>query len=87
MRVPAPGTNRRAGGTVGSTAAVAAGRGGLWARLAAAAVADDLVADEPPHVDFLRRMAEIDEAYDRGLDEGPSATVIDLQAARTRRRR
>jgi hypothetical protein len=42
---------------------------------------------EPPHVDFLRRMAEIDEAYDQGLDRRPGAQVYDLDAARRHRRR
>jgi hypothetical protein len=42
---------------------------------------------EPPHVDFLRRMAEIDEAYDRGLEASPGARVLDFEAARARRSR
>jgi len=87
MRVTAPGTDARAGGSVGSTAAAAPGPQGLWARLAAAAVADDLYEPEtePPHVDFLRRMSEIDAAYDRGLDADPGAAVIDFESAKERR--
>lgn len=88
MRVEASGTDANAGGPVGSAAAAAPGPQGLWARLAAAAVADELeeVEPEPPHVDFLRRMAEIDAAYDRGLDADPGADVIDFETrARSRR--
>jgi hypothetical protein len=57
--------------------------------LAAAAVADDVYEpeSEPPHVDFLRRMSEIDAAYDRGLDADPGAAVIDFEAARAQRGR
>jgi hypothetical protein len=65
--------------------------------LAAAAVADELSepVSEPAHVDFLRRMAEIDDAYDRGIatayDRGiaadQGATVVDFVAARQRLRR
>jgi hypothetical protein len=62
--------------------------------LAAAAVADELpVEPEPPHVDFLRRMAEIDQAYDQALlpptiepDAPEIHNVVDLQAARQRLR-
>jgi hypothetical protein len=56
--------------------------------MAAAAVADEAYGphNEPPHVDFLRRMAEIDEAYDRGLPAKPDAEVVDLAAARARLR-
>lgn len=99
MRVTAPGTEARTGGSVGPTAAAAPDPPaaphprGLWARLAAAAVADELpVEAEPPHVDFLRRMAEIDREYDQGLvaPEPPAGTadenVVDLQAARQRLR-
>jgi hypothetical protein len=38
-------------------------------------------------VDFLRRMAEIDDAYDRGLDGSGGAEVLDFEAARARRSR
>jgi hypothetical protein len=58
--------------------------------MAAAAVADDVFApnEELPHVDFLRRMAEIDATYDAGDgdDAGPSASVVDFAAARARLR-
>jgi hypothetical protein len=58
--------------------------------MAAAAVADDV--DGPnrdlPHLDFLRRMAAIDEDYATGrvgdLDDG--ADVIDFASARKRLR-
>lgn len=88
MRVMAPGTEARTGGSVRSTAAAVRGPQGLWAAMAAAAVADEAYdpSNEPPHVDFLRRMAEIDEAYDRGLVTPPDAEVIDLAAARARLR-
>jgi hypothetical protein len=59
----------------------------LWARLAAAAVADEVPPEpEPPHVDFLRRMAEIDDAYDQGLTSDAGASVVDFAAARRRLR-
>jgi hypothetical protein len=55
--------------------------------LAAAAVADEVpLATEPAHVDFLRRMAEIDQAYDRGIAADQGATVVDFEAARQRLR-
>jgi len=60
--------------------------------LAAAAVADEIEPDpepEPAHVDFLRRMHEIDEAYDQGLvtaRPAPDAEVVDFTAARDRLR-
>lgn len=89
MRVTAPDTDARARGSVGSTAAAPPGPQGLWARLAAAAVADEVYGPEtePPHVDFLRRMAEIDEAYDRGTVTHTGATVVDFAAAHARLRR
>jgi len=88
MRVTAPDTDPRTGGHVGPTAAATAPRPqGLWARLAAAAVADEVPPEvEPAHVDFLRRMAEIDNAYDRGLAVDSRATVVDFAAARRRLR-
>ena len=88
MRVTAPGTDARTGGFVGPTAAAPARPQGLWARLAAAAVADELSepVSEPAHVDFLRRMAEIDQAYDQGLAADQGATVVDFAAARQRLR-
>ena len=88
MRVTAPDTDARTGGYVGPTAAATAPRPqGLWARLAAAAVADEVPLEvEPAHVDFLRRMAEIDSAYDQGLAADPGATVVDFAAARRRLR-
>jgi hypothetical protein len=51
-------------------------------------VADEIERSEsePPHVDFLRRMAEIDEAYDQGTVADPGAPVIDFEAARARLR-
>lgn len=83
----APGTEVGTGGSVGSTAAAPQRPQGLWARLAAAAVADEVIPEaEPPHVDFLRRMAEIDEAYDQGTVTDPGAPVIDFAAARARLR-
>ena len=55
--------------------------------MAAAAVADEVPPEvEPAHVDFLRRMAEIDNAYDRGLAVDSRATVVDFAAARRRLR-
>lgn len=92
MRVTAPSTDARTGGSVGPTAAAPATPPiprpqGLWARLAAAAVADEVpLATEPAHVDFLRRMAEIDQAYDRGIAADQGATVVDFEAARQRLR-
>jgi hypothetical protein len=92
MRVTAPDTNPSTVGSVGDTAAAAARPRGLWARLAAAAVADEIEPDlepEPAHVDFLRRMADIDEAYDQGLvatTEANDADVVDFTAARDRLR-
>jgi hypothetical protein len=58
--------------------------------MAAAAVADDVFApdDELPHVDFLRRMAEIDAVYEAdGPESDRAATVVDFAAARARLRR
>ena len=87
MRVTAPDTDARTGGYVGSTAAATPGPRGLWARLAAAAVADEAPVEvEPAHVDFLRRMAEIDSAYDQGLITEPQGSVVDFAAARRRLR-
>jgi hypothetical protein len=58
--------------------------------MAAAAVADDVFGpgEELPHVDFLRRMAEIEAAYDADdVDRASrSATVVDFASARTRLR-
>jgi hypothetical protein len=49
-------------------------------------VADEVPPEvEPAHVDFLRRMAEIDSAYDQGL-AADRATVVDFAAARRRLR-
>lgn len=57
-------------------------------------MADELPAEpEPPHVDFLRRMAEIDQAYDQALLPPPAEVtspdldnLVDLRAARQRLR-
>jgi hypothetical protein len=56
--------------------------------LAAAAVADEMSepVTEPAHVDFLRRMAEIDAAYDQGIAADQDATIVDFAAARQRLR-
>ena len=88
MRVTAPGTDARTGGYVGPTAAATAPTPqGHWARLPAAAVADEVPPEpEPAHVDFLRRMAEIDNSYDQGLATDSRATVVDFAAARRRLR-
>jgi hypothetical protein len=50
-------------------------------------VADEAAPEvEPAHVDFLRRMAEIDSAYDQGLVTDTRGSVIDFEAARRRLR-
>jgi hypothetical protein len=58
--------------------------------MAAAAVADDVFGpdEDLPHVEFLRRMAQIDAAYDEGaaVESSPSATVVDFATARARLR-
>jgi hypothetical protein len=50
-------------------------------------VADEVPPEvEPAHVDFLRRMAEIDNSYDQGPAVDTRPTVVDFAAARQRLR-